>query len=375
MNDVLVATVQQAADPGAQPILSYIANNIRIGDREVPYSIVTGMGNDLPADGISLDDWAAKDLNAKLGDEVTLDYFYWEPTGSLVTRSAHFKLIKILPMSGIAIDRDLTPEYPGITEAQTIGSWDPPFPVDLKKVRPRDEDYWKKYRTAPKAFVSLEAAQKLWGSRFGNVTSVRVQGTDAAVFAQKLRPLIDPQALGMAIVEPRAQALKQASGSTDFGEYFTYFSFFLVVSALLLTGLFFQLGIGQRLREIGTLRAVGFRRSKIRRLFVAEGLALSIAGVAAGSICAVAYAAFLLYGLKTWWRGAVGTGLLTLHVSADSLVGGAIAGVLIALLCVLATLRSLKRNSPRDLLSGNRAAEENPQKQELSGCESSLQCR
>jgi ABC-type lipoprotein release transport system permease subunit len=357
MSDALVATVQQAAGANAQPVFSYVANAIRIGEREVPYSIVTGFGND---DGISLDDWAAKDLNAKLGDDVTLDYYFWEPSGSLVTRSAQFKLTKILPMSGLAVDRDLTPEYPGITEAQNISDWDPPFPVDLKKVRPRDEEYWKKYRTAPKAFVSLETAQKLWGSRFGKVTSVRVPGSNAADFAEKLRALVDPQALGMAIVAPRAQALKQAEGSTDFGEYFTYFSFFLVVSALLLTGLFFQLGIGQRLREIGTLRAVGFPASKIRRLFVAEGFILSVAGVVAGSVGAVAYAAFLLYGLKTWWRGAVGTGLLTLHVSADSLLGGGIAGVVIALLCVLATLRSLKRSSPRDLLSGNRAVEQHP---------------
>ncbi len=362
MNDAVVDTIKQVAGANAQPVLSYIANSIRIGDREVPYSIVTGMGNDLPADGIAVDDWAAQDLKAKPGDDVTLDYFYWEPSGSLVTRTAKFKLTKVLPMSGIAVDRDLIPEYPGITEAQTIGDWDPPFPVDLKRVRPRDEEYWKKYRTAPKAVVSLETAQKLWGSRFGKATSVRLDGSDAAAFAQKLRALIDPQALGMAIVEPRAQALKQAEGSTDFGEYFTYFSFFLVISALLLTGLFFQLGIGQRLREIGTLRAVGFRASKIRGLFVVEGLALAVAGVVVGSIGAVAYAAFLLYGLKTWWRGAVGTGLLTLHVSSGSLAGGGIAGVLIALICVLATLRSLKRSSPRDLLSGNRALEESPKR-------------
>ena len=361
MNDVLVGTVEQAGT-NAQPIFSYIANSIRIGAREVPYSIVAALANDLPPDGIALDDWAAKDLNAKLGDLVTLDYYYWEPSGSLITRFAVFTLAKILPMTGIAVDRDLTPEYPGITEAQSIGNWDPPFPIDLKKVRPRDEDYWKKYRTAPKAFVSLATGQRLWGSRFGKVTSVRVDGTDPAAFAQKLRAKIDPFTLGMAIFEPRAQALKQAEGSTDFGEYFTYFSFFLVVSALLLTGLFFQLGIGQRLREIGTLRAVGFPASKIRRLFAAEAFVLSIAGVVAGSIGAVAYAAFLLYGLKTWWRGAVGTGLISLHVSPDSLAGGGIAGVLIALLCVLATLRSLKRSSPRDLLAGNRAVEENPKR-------------
>ena len=226
-----------------------------------------------------------------------------------------------------------------------------------------DEDYWKKYKTAPKAFVSLQTGQKLWGSRFGKVTSVRVAGTDPGGIRTKIprehRPIHTRYGDLRAALR---QALKQAEGSTDFGQYFLYFSFFLVVSALLLTGLFFQLGIGQRLREIGTLRAVGFPASKIRRLFVAEAFVLSIAGVLAGSLGAIAYAAFLLYGLKTWWRGAVGTGLISLHVSLDSLAGGGIAGVLIALLCVLATLRSLKRSSPRDLLAGNRAVEENPKR-------------
>ena len=164
----------------------------------------------------------------------------------------------------------------------------------------------------------------------------------------------------MAVYAPRAQALASARGSTDFGEYFTYFSFFLVVSALLLAGLFFQLGIEQRLREIGTLRAVGFPSAAIRRLFLAEGIALSIAGTIAGTLGAIGYASFLLYGLRTWWRGAVGTGLLMLHISGASLAGGAIGGVVIACLCVLATLGSLRRSSPRDLLAGTRGQSAEP---------------
>ena len=44
--------------------------------------------------------------------------------------------------------------------------------------------------------------------------------------------------------------LRGAAGATDFGEYFTYFSFFLVVSALMLAVLFFRLGIEQRLRQM-----------------------------------------------------------------------------------------------------------------------------
>ncbi len=361
ISDPLAEKIQSLGN--AHPVFTYLANSIRIGDREVPYSVVSAIDRDWAQDAVYLNEWTARDLNAKVGDQVTLDYYYWEPSGSLLTRSASFRLAGVLPMTGIAVDRDLTPDYPGITEADTIGDWDPPFPVDLKRVRPRDEDYWKKYRTSPKAFIALAAGQKLWGSRFGHATSVRIEGTtDADAFAKKLRAAIDPEQLGMAFYQPRAQALKSAEGSTDFGEYFTYFSFFLVVSALLLAGLFFQLGIEQRLREIGTLRAVGFSAAKIRGLFVAEGFFLSLAGAVMGTMGAVAYAAFLLYGLRTWWRAAVGTGLLTLHVSPASLIGGAIGGMLVAWLCVLATLRSLKRSSARDLLSGARGASTAPER-------------
>jgi putative ABC transport system permease protein len=68
-------------------------------------------------------------------------------------------------------------------------------------------------------------------------------------------------------VPVKAQALEAARGATDFGEYFLYFSFFLVMAALLLAGLFFQLGIEQRSREIGVLRALGFPMAKIRGCF------------------------------------------------------------------------------------------------------------
>jgi hypothetical protein len=184
ISDALAEKVKQAAGPNAHSIFSYLANSIRIGDRQIPYSLVAAVdtlpGNPLQPDAIYLNEWAANDLSAKIGDAATLDYYYWEPSGSLVTRAASFHLAGILPMSGIAIDRDLTPEYPGITEAASIGDWDPPFPIDLKLVRPRDEDYWKKYRTAPKAFIALGAGQKLWASRFGRATSIRVEGTSDA---------------------------------------------------------------------------------------------------------------------------------------------------------------------------------------------------
>ena len=68
----------------------------------------------------------------------------------------------------------------------------------------------------------------------------------------------------------RAQGLEASRGATNFGEYFLYFSFFLVISALLLTALFFKLGVEQRLREIGICRRLVFQHPGFGRCFFSK---------------------------------------------------------------------------------------------------------
>ena len=389
-----VQDAAQSAHTGAWPFLSYLVNGIRRNDgREIPYSIVTGVdskmlelmqhnelghragcdasaptGNvqataNLPP--ILLNEWAGSDLQVKLGDPVTLDYYLWLDEGKLATRSAQFRVACIIPMEGIAADRDLVPDYPGITESETLGDWDPPFPIDLKRIRSQDEDYWKKYRTTPKGFISLEVGQSLWGSRFGKLTMLRVApargGTLAethSAFELSLREKLDPLAAGFSVLPVRAQGLEASRGATDFGEYFLYFSFLLVISALLLTALFFKLGIEQRLREIGVLQAMGFPASKIRSLFLTEGLLLAAVGSVLGLLGALAYGELMMHGLRTWWFDAVGTTMLRLHVSPVSLALGVTGGVLAALVCVAWTLRGLRKQSTRSLIAGTLSRDE-----------------
>src|ERR1035438_2740887 len=387
-----------------EPVLSYLANRIRIGEREIPYSVVTAL-DEAPApaaeDGIVLNQWAADDLRAKVGDSVALEYYVWKSDGQLHTESAAVPLERIVPIE--AGDRDLTPSYPGITESRNLRDWDPPFPLDLARIRPRDEEYWNLYRTTPKAFVRLARGRALWGTRFGSLTSLRVfspsrtlqpvaEGVEnrerkrnrlrhpggagipattgvstfpgglvgqavspaktSPSYAEALRATLNPATMGLSVIPVKAQSLEAAQGATDFGEYFVYFSFFLMASALLLTGLFFRLGIEQRKREIGTLRSLGFSVSKIRTVFLLEGAALSLAGAAVGTGAALGYGALILVGLRTWWFDAVGTRLLWLHASAVPLASAAIAGVLVGLASVAWTLRGLQPETPRGLLAG-----------------------
>ena len=337
-----------------EPVLTYLANTIRANGREIPYSVVTALGSPpAPTDptGITLNQWAAHGLNAKPGDAVSLDYYVWQSDGRLHTETAQFRLAQIVPIAGAAADRNYAPDYPGITESSSLRGWDPPFPLDLHRVRPADEQYWKQYRTTPKAFIALARGQRLWGSRFGKLTSIRISPPSPA-FAGALRAALDPAQMGLTVTPVKARSLAASQGATDFGEYFVYFSFFLMVSALLLTGLFFKLGIEQRLREIGVLRALGFSIPKIRTVFLLEGAALAIGGSLLGLAGALAYAQIIVFGLRTWWIGAVGTRLITLHPSAGSLAAGALAGIVTGLATIAFTLRKLESVTPRGLLAG-----------------------
>jgi ABC-type lipoprotein release transport system permease subunit len=350
-----------------QPVLTYLANTIRVGDHEVPYSLVSAVdgaawsevtgGSAAPADAIVLNDWTARDLAARPGDRVSLVYYVWLEEGRLEERTAAFTLARVTAMTGLAGDRDLTPEYPGITGSASLADWDPPFPIDLQRVRKQDEQYWERYRATPKAFIPLARGQELWGHRLGRLTSLRVAAADPAAaerYARALRAELDPLAMGFAVEPARAEGLRAAEGTTDFGEYFLYFSSFLLWSALLLTALFFRFGVEQRVREVGLLRAVGFTPSRVRRGLLLEGGALAVVGAIVGTAAGWAYGAGLLWALRTWWVDAVGTEQLRLHASAQSLLVGALAGILTALLCIGLTLRGLRRTSARALLAGAR---------------------
>ncbi|MGH9309124.1 MAG: FtsX-like permease family protein, partial [Vicinamibacterales bacterium] len=368
------ATIAAGKALGLVPmrVFTYLANTISVGGRQIPYSLVSGLDlNALPAasssaserpavnggDAIVLNDWAARELGASVGDAARLEYYRWDPAAGLRTATSTFTIARIVPIEGVAADRRLAPEYPGITAAEGLADWDPPFPLDLSRVRAQDEKYWDDFRTTPKAFVEYERARDLWSTRYGRLTGIRFSvpaSRSAAELAEalggRLRKTIEPSSQGLVLVPSRQLALDASAGATNFGEYFTYFSFFIVVSAVILTVLFFRLGVEQRLRQIGILRAAGYTTRHIRRMLLFESALIAIAGSLIGMAGAVGYAYVIVHGLKTWWVGAVGTTLLSVHVQPLSLATGAAAGVAAALACVMLSLRAVARRSPRALL-------------------------
>ncbi len=345
-----------AAGNGCELDLTYFVNELRDGQKTTPYSMVTAAGAplvppDMADDEIVVSSWLADDLQAKPGDDLQLTYFVLSGTHGLLNKTNRFRVRGVAPMEGPMADRTLMPDFPGIAKAEKTENWDAGFAIDMQKIRPKDEAYWKQYRGTPKAFVTLAAGQQMWGNRFGKVTAIRFP---ADVSRQQIESQIlsklDPASIGMTFASVRDQALAASSQSEDFGGLFIGFSFFLVVAALILLALLFHFGLEQRATEIGILLAVGWRPKQVRRLLLLEGTAIATVGGVLGVAGGILYAKAILFGLVTLWRAAVAESPLQFHVTVQTLAMGGLSGILISTLVISFAVRGQTKLPARELL-------------------------
>jgi putative ABC transport system permease protein len=348
--------------------LIYLADSIGDGTSEWPYAVIAAVPpRDLPQgeantiqlgdDEIALVNWPEPQFKLDRGDPVTVKYYLPDDHNRLELRTVRLRLAGRIPLQGAADDPDWTPAFPGITDKLTIAGWEsPPFPYSAKRVRQSDEEYWKRYRTTPKAYVTLATGQKLWASRFGKLTSIRVPAEREAAFRTALLMHLEPERGGFVVRNVREQALGAAGGSTDFGVLFLAFSFFLIAAALLLVGLLVRLNLDRRASEIGLLTATGWRHGTVRWLLLAEGTMLALVGAGVGLLGASAYAAAMLRLLAAQWPEETDLAFLQLHTTPFSFVIGYVASVVVSLLTLAWATRVLAGLSPRSLLAGETAA-------------------
>jgi len=380
--DPPIALAATRASPNVLGVLTYFVNELRLGNRATPYSIVTAIGNPLDTSGnnsgltslipddmndeeILINRWLANDLQAKPGDTIELTYFVVGAMRKLEERTSRFRVREVLLLSGVAADKELMPMFPGISQAENCRDWQPGIPIDLDKIRDKDEEYWDLYRGIPKAFVTLKAGQRMWGNRFGNLTALRypVQQEDALkTIESAIKNELNPASIGLFFQPVREQALAASTEAMDFRWLFLGLSFFLIVAALLLTGMLFVFSVEQRTEEVGTLLAVGFPPGQVRRLLLFEGFMLALIGGLLGTGGGIWYTKVVLYALSTVWRGAVGAysgsaAPLYYHAESLTLILGAVAGIAVALLAIWLTLRKQAKAPVRELLASGAEAE------------------
>ena len=215
--------------PNAKSILTYLVNSISLNENSTPYSFVTAVsenysGKELKENEILINDWLSEDLNSKVGDTLNLKYFVIDDRQNLREDSNLFIVKGIIPTKDSLINRSLMPKFPGFATAISCVEWNTNIPIDLKKIRDKDEKYWNEYRGTPKAVISIEAGKKLWENKFGDYTSIRFNDS---VFnssinnpSQEILKEINPEDLNLSIVEVKTSGLQSASTGVDFGQLF-----------------------------------------------------------------------------------------------------------------------------------------------------------
>lgn len=321
--------------------------------------------------GIWLNEWLAADLQAKVGDSLALEYLVPQPDGTYPTQTLRLRVEGITTLAGAGANADLMPDYPGLTDAQTIGNWRPPFPIDMALITPRDEQYWDRYRATPKAFLNLQTVRRMWSRvpQLGTVaaaTSVHMnvpRHSDLEAFsreyASQLASALNPQDFDLTFQPVRAQALAASRGTSDFGQLFLGLSMFLVLAGAGLAAMLWRLSVERRTSQSGLLLALGVPLRLVRLALLGEGGTLAVAGALLGMPVGVLYAAGMIGALNVWWQGALGeTPALWLHASAESLVTGAMSGIGVGLLAALFSLRGLTSRPTLQLLGGEQMTAE-----------------
>ncbi len=339
-----VAAAAVNATNNAVGLLTYFTDTIGKGERGTPYSFISTPGTlklpSLEPRDIVITDWLAQDLQANVGDTLELTYHTLSRRSRLTMTNTAFTVSAVVPLAAPYLDPGRMPDFPGLADVDSCRDWRPGVLIDLDRIRDKDEDYWKKHRGAPKAFVALETAQSLWGSRFGDLTGVRYPAAVSAAGLEEavLRQLV-PASVGMTIAPVREQGLSAGREAVDFGQLFLSLSFFLVVAAMLLTGLFFAFDVERRGPEIGLLLSLGFTRRHVSRLLLIEGSMLAVAGGLIGSILGILYNHAVVAALNTVWSGAVTTSGLQAETLPLTVVNGAVAAALINVFCMWLAFR------------------------------------
>lgn len=345
--------------PAARPVITYLANTIAANGKETPYSMVTGidpaavgfLADDLAADQIVLNSWEAEDLTAKPGDLVSVSYYILGSGNQLVEKSSSFTVHSVVPLEGAAADPLWMPDFPGIAEADNSADWTPGLPLDLSRIREKDETYWDEHRGTPKAFIPYSAARSMWSNRWGHATSLRLPAAEADL-ERRILDSLSPADAGLLIRDLGGESRSAAASPVDIASLFLSMSFFLILAAVALTAMLFRFNVEQRNHESGLLAALGIPAKRILRWRLLEGMVVVTLGSALGTLLAFAYTRGLLLFLESIWNRG-GDRLFRFHAAPGSIAGGLLGFVILMMATIwLVTRRQARRSASLRLESG-----------------------
>ncbi len=154
--------------------------------------------------------------------------------------------------------------------------------------------------------MHLAQAQKLiYGSDQPQVTAIEIQlrhTSQIPAARERLTQLLATEFKDQPLEILDFRTLNPMFGQTEqfMNSMFGFISILIGVIVLFTISNTMSTAVVERTVEIGTLRAIGLRRSGIRRLFVCEGVLLGLIGSALGVLCALFIAYLINHSGLSW---------------------------------------------------------------------------
>jgi len=336
--------------PSSAPVITYLANRFKAGERSTPYSFVSALPVSLypqitSGNGIIINDWLAGDLNANEGDSLEMFWYSPDSLNSLTERNSKFIIMRIVDIQGIWSDSLLMPEFPGISGSESCSDWDAGVPIKMDDIRRKDEDYWNRYAGTPKAFINYTKGLEIWGNNYGPATSIRFpQGVSYEEIEKKLSGTLDPEKTGFIITDLLEESIKAANESVDFSTLFLSLGFFLILASVVLLSFAVSTYFDSKSGQINTLFALGFKSGWIKNLMFIESGFIALSGGFIGAFAGYLVNVFITMALNSVWRGAVQTDTLQPYFNIiPVLTGFAITIVTVTFLLAFKIRGYLKR--------------------------------
>ena len=343
--------------PGSQLHLTYFVNSIRHGEYNTPYSFINAsdkyLSNNQNSNAIFINQWLADDLKAEPGDTLKIKFFVVGPLRELEEYEAEFLVSGIINMDEAVKDSILMPHLPGLSDAVSCLDWDAGVPIDLDRIRQKDEDYWDDFKGTPKGYISLNKGMELWQNRFGNLTTIIFPGKvyDEAIIRGKAIAAINPFNMGFQLNEVRKRGIEAARGGVDFSSLFAGLGMFVIVAGLLLTALLVQYNLNKKQNQVKLFAYLGYSKPLIRKIIAGEAFIIIIIGVMAGLVLSIGYSRLVFEALNTIWHDIVRTDVLMLHINSLSILPGlaisAALGFIVVMISINKTIGVGKSNKDR----------------------------
>ena len=349
IDEAIINEISKLA-PASAPVITYLGNRFMAGTKSTPYSFISALPPSLYPDissgsGIIINSWMAHDLSVAEGDTVQMYWFAPDSLNKLIEKNSHFIINRVVDMNGIWSDSLLMPDFPGIAGKKSCSDWDAGVPVKMHEIRPKDEDYWNRYRGTPKAFISYEKGKELWGNNFGPATALRYPaGITGKEIEDKLNGSLDPGKMSFTFTDLSDESVKAANTSVDFGTLFLSLGFFLIIASLVLLSFTASAYFDSKRKQINTLFALGFKNIWIAKLLFRESVIIALTGCLIGVITGYLVNIIITMALNTVWNGAVQTDTLSAYFNLSPLVSGFLLTFLTIMIFMLIKVkRYLKR--------------------------------